>query len=148
MENNLPLIAGSALALIAILAGLAIKLFSGRGHELSGSEVIDLKKLKASYAGKPVTRFGTKATLLQFSTEYCGQCPGVRRALTEIAAKTSGVKYIDVDVTDRLDLAAHFRVSQTPTVFVLDPKGAIKFRVSGLPKPGVINFELERLGVN
>jgi len=51
-----------------------------------------------------------------------------------------------VDITDRLNLAAHFSVSQTPTVFLLDPKGEIKFRISGIPKPGLIQSELRKLG--
>jgi thioredoxin-related protein len=54
--------------------------------------------------------------------------------------------HLEVDITNRLDLAAHFQISQTPTVFILDQKGEIKFRVSGAPKPGVIQQELTKLG--
>jgi thiol-disulfide isomerase/thioredoxin len=83
---------------------------------------------------------------LQFSTEYCGQCPGVRRQLTDLEKQADGLLYLDVDITERLDLAAHFSVSQTPTVFVLNPRGEIKFRVAGTPKPGIIQNELKKLG--
>lgn len=146
MENNLALIAGAGLFIAALLVGFWHRFGATRGKRVSTSEVIDLSKLKAP-KGKGIAKsFGKKATLLQFSTEFCGQCPGVRRQLSELEKSTPGLLHLDVDITDRLDLAAHFSVTQTPTIFVLDSKGAIKFRVSGIPRPGVIQAELEKLG--
>jgi thioredoxin-like negative regulator of GroEL len=71
----------------------------------------------------------------------------VHRALSQIEYRNGGVVHAEVDITDRLDLAAHFKVSQTPTVFILNPLGKIVFRVSGVPKPGLIQQELEKLGI-
>lgn len=139
-------LAATALIAIALLAGVLFKLFSGRGREISSAEAIDLFKLKAVKMGVPVKEFGKKATLLQFSTEYCSICPSVSRLLSQLEYRNGGLLHLEVDITDRLDLAAHFQVSQTPTVFILDPQGQIKFRVSGAPKPGVIQQELEKLG--
>ena len=138
-----------ALALIVTssIAGFLIKVLSGRGHQVSRQQKISLERLHAEKNGFPIRDFGKKATLIQFSTEYCGQCPGVRRALSQIEYRNGGVSFIEVDLTDRLDLAAHFSISQTPTVFVLNPSGEITFRISGAPKPGVIQAELEKLGV-
>lgn len=146
MESNPALISGAILLALALAAGAWLKFSAGRGKHVSSLEVIDLTKLKASKGKTTVKSFGKKATLLQFSTEYCGQCPGVRRHLTDLEKQTPGLLYLDVDITDRLDLAAHFSVSQTPTVFVLNPKGEIKFRVAGTPKPGIIQNELKKLG--
>jgi thiol-disulfide isomerase/thioredoxin len=145
-ELNLGVFAGGALVLLALAAGLFLRFSSGRGKRVSSSEAIDLGKLKAPKGKAIAKKFGAKATLLQFSTEYCGQCPGVRRQLLEFEEQTAGLLYLDVDITDRLNLAAHFSVSQTPTVFVLDPKGEIKSRISGIPRPGVIQAELKKLG--
>lgn len=139
-------LAATALIAIALLAGVLFKLFSGRGREISSAEAIDLVKLKAVKMGVPVKEFGKKATLLQFSTEYCSICPSVSRLLSQLEYRNGGLLHLEVDITNRLDLAAHFQVSQTPTVFILDPQGQIKFRVSGAPKPGVIQQELEKLG--
>ncbi len=139
-------LAATALIAIALLAGVLFKLFSGRGREISSAEAIDLVKLKAVKRGVPVKEFGKKATLLQFSTEYCSICPSVSRLLSQLEYRNGGLLHLEVDITNRLDLAAHFQVSQTPTVFILDPQGQIKFRVSGAPKPGVIQQELEKLG--
>jgi len=135
-----------ALIAVAVVAGALFRLLSGRGREVASSEVIDLTKLKALKAGVSVKEFGKKATLLQFSTEYCSICPSVSRLLSQLEYRNGGLLHLEVDITDRLDLAAHFQVSQTPTVFILDPQGQIKFRVSGAPKPGVIQQELEKLG--
>lgn len=146
MENNLALFAGACLLGAALLVGIWHNFGMGRGKRVSTAEVIDLSKLKVKN-GKGIARsFGNRATLVQFSTEFCGQCPGVRKQLQELEKKTPGLLHLDVDITDRLDLAAHFSVTQTPTVFILDPKGTIKFRISGTPRPGVIKAELQKLG--
>ncbi len=146
MELNPALLSGLILLTLAVAAGLWLKFSAGRGKRVSTHEVIDLSKLNIKKGKSQVKSFGKKATLLQFSTEYCGQCPGVRRQLVEFEEKTPGLLYLDIDITDRLNLAAHFSVSQTPTVFILDPKGEIKFRISGIPKPGLIQSELRKLG--
>lgn len=140
------LLAGAALLSVAVVVGLWLRFSAGRGKQVSSSEVIDLGKLKATKGKTQVKAFGKQATLLQFSTEYCGVCPGVRRQLSELEKQATGLLYLDVDITERLNLAAHFSVTQTPTVFVLNPKGEIKFRVSGTPKPGIIQTELKKLG--
>ena len=146
MEITPGTLAVIALIAVAGLAGVLFKVLSGRGREISGSKTIDLAKLKALKAGVVVKEFGKKATLLQFSTQYCSICPSVSRLLSQLEYRNGGLLHLEVDITDRLDLAAHFQISQTPTVFILDPGGKIKFRVSGAPKPGVIQQELEKLG--
>jgi thiol-disulfide isomerase/thioredoxin len=146
VELNPALLSGLILLTLSLAAGLWLKFSAGRGKRVSTHEVIDLGKLKVKKGKSLVKSFGKKATLVQFSTEYCGQCPGVRRQLLELEQQHSDLLYLDVDITDRLNLAAHFSVSQTPTVFILDPKGEIKFRISGIPKPGLIQSELRKLG--
>lgn len=146
MELNPALLSGLILLTLSLAAGLWLKFSAGRGKRVSTHEIIDLGKLKVHKGKSQVKSFGKRATLLQFSTEYCGQCPGVRRQLLEFEEKITGLLYLDLDITDRLNLAAHFSVSQTPTVFILDPKGEIKFRISGVPKPGLIQSELKKLG--
>ena len=136
-----------ALLLVATVAGLAYKLLHGRGHKVKSQELIDLSKLKATNNGLPLLELGKKATLVQFTTAYCGQCPGVRRTLSQLAYRTGGLEFCEVDITERLDVAAHFNISQTPTVFVLDPKGRLVFRVGGVPKMQQLQLELEKLGV-
>ena len=136
-----------ALITVATLAGLVYRFFHGRGHSVSGAQCVKLEKLNISKNGDPVTEFGREATVVLISTKYCGQCPGVRRALSKLEYRKGGLLFIEVDITDRIDLAAHFNISQTPTVFVLNPAGEIRFRVGGVPKPNTIETELAKLGV-
>lgn len=144
---NTTLLITLGLLLVAVTSGATYKFFHGRGHKVVGNECVDLTKLRADKNGDPVLEFGSKATLLMFSTKYCGQCPGVRRALAKLEHRHGALLFIEADITDRLDLAAHFNITQTPTVFVLDPQGKIRYRLGGTPKPGVIETELTKLGV-
>ncbi|NCW23617.1 MAG: thioredoxin, partial [Actinobacteria bacterium] len=45
------------------------------------------------------------------------------------------------------EIAAKFNISQTPTIFVLNPSGEIVYRVGGVPKLPLLMQELEKLGV-
>lgn len=141
------MIATLGLVALALLSGLVFKVFQGRGHQVRKTETIDLAKLKAHRGGVPVTEYGKKATLVQFSTEYCGQCPGVRRALSQLEYRLGGLSFVEVDITERLDLAAHFNINQTPTVFLLNQKGSLVYRVGGVPKMNQLTEELRKLDV-
>jgi thiol-disulfide isomerase/thioredoxin len=110
--------------------------------------MVDLDKLEASKNGVPVSKLGRRATFIQFSTEVCSQCRQTARLLSEVEAKHKDVLHIEVDVTNRLNLAAHFRVLQTPTTLVLDSTGRVRSRIGGAPKPNVIAHELEKLEAN
>jgi thiol-disulfide isomerase/thioredoxin len=78
--------------------------------------------------------FGEKATLLQFSTEFCAYCPATRRLLGGIAERTDGVEHVDIDLTHSPELAQRFKVLQTPTTLLLDGGGAVRARIGGAPK--------------
>jgi len=136
-----------ALIVVATLAGLVYRFFRGRGHSVSGAQCIKLEKLKILKDGEEISEFGKEATVVLFSTEYCGQCPAVRRSLAKLEYRKGGLLFIEVDITHRINLAAHFNISQTPTVFVLNPAGEIRFRIGGTPKPKTIETEIEKLGV-
>ena len=143
LENRLIII----LVLLAFAAtvGLIWKSQSGRTHRVRSGEQVDLKRLSAEKAGKPVVKFGKKATLLQFSTEMCSVCVQTSRVLGELEKQTPGLVHIEVDVTNRLDLASHFKVLQTPTTLILDNTGRVISRISGAPKPTQLNQLLENL---
>ena len=90
----------------------------------------------------PDVAFGDRATLLQFSTEFCSTCPATRRRLGQLAEQYDDVSHVDVDLTHRGDLANRFRILQTPTTFILDRHGRITARIGGAPRPGVVEAEL------
>src|SRR4051794_20835050 len=89
--------------------------------------------------------FGSHATLVQFSTRFCAQCPAARRVLGAAADRLSGVRHVEIDLTDRPDIATRFNVLQTPTVLLLDGAGVIRGRIAGAPRPGELDRHLSQL---
>ena len=83
-------------------------------------------------------------TLLQFSTDYCAPCAQAHVTLDGIA-REYGIGYVDVNVTERPDLANRFNLLQSPTTLILDANGAIRARIGGAPRPADIRAELNRL---
>lgn len=79
--------------------------------------------------GQPL---GARATLLQFSSEFCAPCRATRQVLDEVAQGTDGVSHVEVDAAERVDLVRLLDVRRTPTVFVLDPDGQVARRGTGL----------------
>jgi thiol-disulfide isomerase/thioredoxin len=136
-----------ALVLVALTAGFWWRARTGRAKLVRSGELVDLGKLKATRSGKPVTSFGKKATLLQFSTEVCSICVQTAKYFGELESKHPDLSHIEVDLTDRMNLAAHFNVMQTPTTLILDKSGRVQARIGGAPKPNVIQQELEKLEI-
>jgi thiol-disulfide isomerase/thioredoxin len=144
VESLLPVI---ALVSIASAVGIAYRLLRGRGHRVRRKQQIDLKRLRATNNGILSTALGKQATLIQFSTQYCGQCPGVRRQLAQLEHRHGGLVHLEVDITERLNVAARFAINQTPTVFLLNSQGELVYRVGGVPNLTKLTQELEKLGV-
>lgn len=91
--------------------------------------------LTAADLGAPL---GSKATLVQFSTDFCVYCGPTRELLGEIAGERPGVEVIEIDAAERMDLTRRLRVLATPTVLVLGPDGAVVSRSSGPPKRAAV----------
>jgi thiol-disulfide isomerase/thioredoxin len=120
---------GGLIVLVAVLAaaagaGLALRWRQGR---FKRSTLV----LTAEDLGAPL---GERATLVQFSTELCANCPPTWRLLGQVAAEHQGVTLVEVNAAARIDLARRLNVYATPTVFVLGPDGAVASRASGQPR--------------
>jgi thiol-disulfide isomerase/thioredoxin len=133
------------LVIAAFLAGAWWKARTGRAKLVKSGKLVDLEKLQANPVGDIPASFGTTATLLQFSTEVCSICVGTSRLYKELANRIPGVKHIEVDITHRMDLAAHFSIMQTPTTLILDKHGMVKARIGGAPRQNVIEEEIQKL---
>jgi thiol-disulfide isomerase/thioredoxin len=143
VDNRIALIA--VLVAFGLVAGFWWKARTGRAKLVRSGELVELSKLKATKAGKPVQSFGKVATLLQFSTEVCSSCVATARLFRDLEKQTPGLKHIEVDITDRMELAAHFSIMQTPTTLILDKHGMVKARIGGAPRPNVVAEELKKL---
>lgn len=89
--------------------------------------------------------FGNLGTVIQFSTQFCSRCPGTARLLTAESQKRSGIKHIEIDLTNRIDLAKEFNVLQTPTTLILDKDGRVRSRIVGPPTATDFHNQLDRI---
>ncbi|MET3468083.1 thioredoxin-like negative regulator of GroEL [Microbacterium sp. 1262] len=62
-----------------------------------------------------------------------------------MARETDDVVHLDIDVTDRPDIARRFQIAQTPTTLVLDGRGVVRTRFGGAPRRDVVHLEILRL---
>ena len=91
-----------------------------------GSPVLDALDLGAA--------LGERATLVQFSSAFCQPCRATRRVLDEVAGTVPGVAHVEIDAESHLDLVRRLDIRRTPTVLVLDGRGAIVRRAVGQPR--------------
>ena len=136
-----------ALVVVAALAGLVWKVTTGRAKRVRGGERIDLAELGIIKNGQPVTQLTTKVTFLQFSSDFCTFCGPTARMFQALETSDPTVTHLELNITDRLDIANKFNVLQTPTTLVLDRKGFIKSRIGGAPKAATLvtqigNFDI------
>ena len=87
---------------------------------------------------------GERATLLQFSSAFCAPCRATRRVLGEVADLVPGVRHVEVDAEQQLDLVRRVGVTRTPTTLVLDARGREVSRASGAPTRDAVLATLGR----
>jgi thiol-disulfide isomerase/thioredoxin len=130
---------------VATAIGLILRRRSGQfraaGHARGASKAPDGASLAAPVdSGEMLTEaelgaaLGERATLVQFSTAFCAPCRPTRQILAQVADMVDGVRHIEIDAAERLDLAGRLNILSTPTVLVLGPGGVISKRASGLPR--------------
>ncbi|AMB58961.1 TlpA family protein disulfide reductase [Microterricola viridarii] len=145
--NWLPALIG-ALALLAASTALGLLWRARTGRARATAATSDSPALTpaelADAAGTPA-RFGERATLLQFSTEYCARCPQTRALLSHVAAEHDGVNTVEIDLGQRADLARRFNVLQTPTILILDAAGRVRTRIGGAPERDTLRHAIEQL---
>ena len=122
---------GGLIACLAVLAGATAfgVAWRRRDGRLAGPRSAGGLRLGAAELGQPL---GPRATLLQFSSEFCAPCRATHRILADVATGSDGVRHVEVDAGERMDLVRLLDVRRTPTVFVLGPEGQIARRGSGL----------------
>lgn len=147
MNISLALAAIVGVLLGATAIGMFCKARSVRVKRVAADNRGAALRVTPSDVALPVeTQFGPEATLLQFSTQFCSKCPGTARLLKNEVSELAGVKHIEVDLTNQLDVAKRFNVLQTPTVLVLNGTGEVTARITGAPTAAVIRDELASLG--
>ncbi|WP_183096181.1 thioredoxin family protein [Nocardioides stalactiti] len=81
----------------------------------------------------PSIEAGERATLVQFSSAFCAPCRTTRVVLADVAAQEDGVRHVEIDAEQHLDLVRALDVRRTPTTLVLDAAGHEVLRAAGAP---------------
>ena len=88
---------------------------------------------------------GKKATILQFKTEYCSICPGVKRQINELIKNDAGISFYEIDAVEKIELAKQLRVKSSPTVLFFNEAGLEEGRIIGAPKKDQLRNTLEKI---
>lgn len=137
-----PIVVAAALAGLVALStalGFAWKSQQGRIRRTDGHTIVRVGDVPG------IRRFASGATLLQFSTEVCAPCAVTRVVLGDVASGHDNVRHVDLDVTNRPDLANRFHIMQTPTTLILDRRGVVRARIGGAPRKAELAAELDRI---
>ncbi len=87
---------------------------------------------------------GERFTLLQFSSAFCAPCRATRRVLGEVAELVPGVRHVEIDAEQHLDVVRRLGIVRTPTTLILDAQGRELSRASGAPTKHMVLATLER----
>lgn len=136
---------GVIVLVVALVVSLGVVLGmrwkNGRFTHVGDREADDRERLTTEQVG---VALGERATLVQFSSAFCAPCRATRVLLADIAAKVDGVVTVEIDAEEHLELVRELGVMRTPTVLILDAKGVVTTRASGLPRREQVMGALNR----
>ena len=85
---------------------------------------------QAEFAG----RYGSRITILQFSTTFCSQCRAAKALISDVVKDEKDISYLEIDAESNLALVRKVDVMSTPTTIFLDKGGYEIARATGAPK--------------
>ena len=131
---------------LAIAIILALASIYGLWYQAKSGKIKSSKAKSASLSSEDIgSGLGTRVTLLQFSSAFCTPCRATRALLADISSSLDGVKHIDIDAEDNLELVRRLDIRTTPTTLILDKYGIEVGRAVGAPKRGEVLASLEAI---
>lgn len=85
---------------------------------------------EAEFAGT----YGSRITILQFSTTFCSQCRAAKALINDVVKDEKDISYLEIDAESNLALVRKVDVMSTPTTIFLDKDGYEIARATGAPK--------------
>jgi len=79
-------------------------------------------------------RYGSRVTILQFSTTFCSQCRAAKALISDVVKDEKDISYLEIDAESNLALVRKVDVRSTPTTIFLDKGGYEIARATGAPK--------------
>ncbi|MBW4715738.1 TlpA family protein disulfide reductase [Saccharothrix obliqua] len=118
-----------ASVVVVAVVGITRHLRDGRVRTRDEEDVVELPEPVRALLDPT-----TPVTLVQLSTTFCAPCRHTRVVLADLAARTEGLRHVELDVTNLPDVVAGMGVRRAPTTVALDVRGTELLRVSGVPK--------------
>ena len=78
--------------------------------------------------------YGSRSTILIFSTTFCTQCRSAKSLISEVIKNQNDISYVEVDAESNLELVRRVGIRSTPTTLFLDKAGFEIARATGAPK--------------
>jgi thiol-disulfide isomerase/thioredoxin len=77
---------------------------------------------------------GSRATLLQFSSAFCGPCRATRMLIEDVTADMGDVAHVEIDAEANLELVRKLDIRSTPTTLFINGDGHEVGRAVGATK--------------
>jgi thiol-disulfide isomerase/thioredoxin len=118
----------SLLGLILLISTVIGLLYRRRNGVITKKRRLHISE--AEFAG----RYGSRVTILQFSTTFCSQCRAAKALISDVVKDQSDISYLEIDAESNLALVRKVDVRSTPTTIFLDKGGFEIARATGAPK--------------
>ena len=118
----------SLLVLILLISTLVGLLYRRKNGVIRKKRRLHISE--AEFAG----RYGSRITILQFSTTFCSQCRAAKSLISDVVKDQKDISYLEIDAESNLALVRKVDVRSTPTTIFLDKGGFEIARATGAPK--------------
>ena len=118
----------SLLVLILLISTVIGLLYRRRNGVITKKRRLHISE--AEFAG----RYGSRVTILQFSTTFCSQCRAAKALISDVVKDEKDISYLEIDAESNLALVRKVDVRSTPTTIFLDKAGSEIARATGAPK--------------
>ena len=118
-----------------LLLGLILLISTAIGFYYRSKNGVIVKKRRlhigeAEFGGT----YGSRITILQFSTTFCSQCRAAKALISDVVKDEKDISYLEIDAESNLALVRKVDVRSTPTTIFLDKDGYEIARATGAPK--------------
>jgi thiol-disulfide isomerase/thioredoxin len=118
----------SLLVLILLISTVIGLLYRRRNGVITKKRRLHISE--AEFAGA----YGSRVTILQFSTTFCSQCRAAKSLISDVVKDEKDISYLEIDAESNLALVRKVDVRSTPTTIFLDKDGYEIARATGAPK--------------
>ena len=121
-------------SLLPIVIVLVLASAYGVWHKRTRGKIVVKSDKGLITAAMIAADLGSRATLLQFSSAFCGPCRATRLLIEDVTADMADVAHVEVDAEANLELVRQLDIRSTPTTLFLDSAGREVGRAVGSPK--------------